>query len=118
MTTREIADRLSSLCGSGKYVDAIRELYSPDVKQSENRGPFVTGRDSIAEACRGWVDSRVVHGTTIVGTHVGADSFVLEMTHDVTPHDTKVRHQWSEAGVYRVAGGKIVEVVFYYRPPA
>jgi SnoaL-like domain len=118
MTTRAIAERLASLCGAGEYVGAIRALYASEVKQSENRGPFVSGRDTVAEACRAWVESRVVHGTTILGTHVGADSFVLEMTHDVTPHETKVRHQWSEAGVYRVANGKIAEVVFYYRPPA
>ena len=61
--------------------------------------------------------SRVTHATEILGTHVGSDSFVVEMRHDVTPHATKVRNQWSEAAVYRVRNGTIVEVRFYYKPP-
>jgi limonene-1,2-epoxide hydrolase len=117
MTSKEIADRLVTLCRTGGYVEAIRELYAPDVRQSENQEPYVSGRDRLAAACQGWVDSRVVHGTTILGTHVAADAFVVEMTHDVTPHATGVRNQWSEAGVYRIKDGKITEVCFYYKPP-
>ena len=40
------------------------------------------------------------------------------MQYDITPHATKERIQWSEAGVYRVANGTIVDVRFYYKPPA
>jgi hypothetical protein len=35
----------------------------------------------------------------------------------VTPHDTKRRHQWREAAIYRVTDRKISEVRFYYKPP-
>lgn len=117
MTTREIADRLAELCAAGRYRDAVTELYAPDVTQSENGQAMAGGRDALVAACKGWEESRVVHGTDILGTHVAADGFVVEMRHDVTPHATKTRHQWSEAAVYRVRQGKIVDVRFYYKPP-
>ncbi len=113
---REIADRLAELCTTGRYRDAITELYAPDVTQSENGQPIPGGRDALVAACKGWEESRVVHATEIPGTHVGPDSFVVEMRHDVTPHSTKTRNQWSEAAVYRVRNGTIVDVRFYYKP--
>lgn len=116
MTTREIADRLAELCAAGRYRDAITELYAPDVTQQENGQPIPGARDALVAACKGWEESRVVHGTEILGVHVAPDAFVIEMRHDVTPHATKHRHQWSEACVYRVRGGKIVDVRFYYKP--
>jgi ketosteroid isomerase-like protein len=118
MTTAEIAARLAELCAAGRYVEAIEELYAPDVRQRENGTEPAAGRDALAAACAGWVASRTVHGTEILGTHVGPDSFVVEMRHDVTPRATGERIQWSEAGVYRVRHGKIADVRFYYQPPA
>ena len=115
-TTREIAERLVTLCRAGKYRDAITELYAPDATQSENGEPIPGGRDALIRACKGWEESRVVHGTAILGVHVAADAFVVEMRHDVTPHATKRRNQWCEAGVYRVRDGAIADVRFYYRP--
>jgi hypothetical protein len=116
MTTREIADRLAELCAAGRYRDAITEMYAPDVTQSENGQTIPGGRDALVAACKGWEESRIVHGTEILGTHVAPDSFIVEMRHDVTPHATKVRNQWSEAAVYRVRHGQIVDVRFYYKP--
>jgi len=118
MTTREIAEQLAELCAAGRYRDAILELYSPDATQQENGQPMPGGRAALVDACKGWEDSRDVHGTDILGAHVAPDAFVIEMRHDVTPHATKKRHQWSEAGIYRVRDGKIVDVRFYYQPPA
>lgn len=118
MTTREIADRLVALCKAGEHVRAIQELYAPNVQQIENGGAPLSGRDAVLKACRGWLDSRVLHATDVLGVHVGTDSFVVELRYDVTPHATKERHQWSEAGVYRVANGAIVDVRFYYQPPS
>jgi ketosteroid isomerase-like protein len=117
VTTREIADRLAELCAGGRYRDAITELYASDVTQLENGEPMAGGRDALVEACKGWEESRVVHGTDILGTHAAPHAFTVEMRHDVTPHATKKRGQWSEAGVYRVRNGKIVDVRFYYKPP-
>ena len=116
MPTREIADRLAELCAAGRYREAITELYAPDVTQSENGQAIPGGRDALVAACKGWEESRVVHGTEILGMHVTPDSFVVEMLHDVTPHATKSRNQWSEAAIYRVRDGKIVDVRFYYKP--
>ncbi len=118
MTTREIADRLVTLCRAGKYRDAITELYTPDVTQAENGQAIPGGRDALVAACKGWEESRIVHGTEVLAVHVAPDSFVVEMRHDVTPQATKQRNQWSEAAVYRVRGGKIVDVRFYYQPAA
>ena len=118
MTTKEVADQLIAFCRAGKFVEAINELYAADVKQSENGTPAPSGRDELAKLCQGWLDSRVLHGTEFLGTHVGPESFVVEMRYDVTPQSTKQREQWSEAGVYRVRDGRITDVRFYYRPPA
>jgi ketosteroid isomerase-like protein len=118
MTTREIADRLMTLCLAGKYVDAITELYASDVQQYENGERAPGDRDALVKACQGWLDSRTLHGSEVLGAHVGADSIVLELKYDVTPHATKERIQWSEAAVYRVRQGKIADVRFYYKPPA
>ena len=117
MGTREIAERLVALCRSGEFVRAIEELYAPDVSQRENGDGPTVGRDALARACRGWLDSRDLHSAEICGTHIGDSSFAVEFSYDLTPHATKTRLQWSEAGVYRVRDGKIVEVRFYYRPP-
>jgi hypothetical protein len=116
MTTREIAGQLAELCAAGRYRDAITELYALDVTQSENGQSIPGGRDALVTACKAWEDSRVVHSTEILGTHVASDSFIVEMRHDVTPHATKMRNQWSEACVYRVRSGRIVDVRFYYKP--
>ena len=117
MTSRQISDRLLELCRSGKFVEAINELYADDVRQSENGADPMVGRAALAKACQAWVDSRVIHGTEFLGAHVAGDVIILEMKYDVTPHPSGVRHQWSEAGVYRTANGKIVDVRFYYKPP-
>jgi len=114
----EIAERLVKRCREGKYVEAITELYAPDVRQFENGFEVPGGRDASVAACRGWVTSRVIHQNAILGKHVTDDSIILEMEYDVTPHATKQRQQWREAAVYRIADGKIVEVRFYYKPPA
>jgi ketosteroid isomerase-like protein len=116
MITSEIADRLVALCRAGKYRDAITELYAPEVTQAENGQTIPGGRDALVAACKGWEESRIVHGTEILAVHVAPESFVVEMRHDVTPHATKQRNQWSEAAIYRVRGGKIVDVRFYYKP--
>lgn len=118
MTTREIADRLVALCRAGKFTEAIHELYAGDVRQYENGDEIPGGREALEQACRGWLESRAHHGTELLGLHVGPESFVVEMRHDVTPHATKERLQWSEACVYRVRGGTIADVRFYYKPPA
>ena len=118
MDTSEIAEFLVTRCREGKYVEAITELYAPAVRQFENGVEVPGGRDALVAACRGWVASRVIHQNAILGTHVTAAAIVLEMEYDVTPNATQQRHQWREAAVYRVAGGKITDVRFYYKPPA
>jgi limonene-1,2-epoxide hydrolase len=118
MNAAELAELLVTRCREGKYVEAITELYAPDVRQIENGFEVPGGRDACVTACQGWVASRVIHQNAILGKHVTDDAVILEMEYDVTPHDTKQRQQWREAAVYHVAGGKITEVRFYYKPPA
>lgn len=116
MTTQQIADRLVSLCRDGKWVDAITELYAPDVRQQENGVALPTDRAGVVEACKGWVGSREIHGTEALSTHVGPSSFVVEWRYDVTPHATGQRYQWAEGAFYGVRDGRISDVRFYYKP--
>ena len=118
MESRQVADRLVALCRAGKFVEAIEELYADDVRQHENGGEPIVGRGQLVKACQGWLDSRIVHSTEFLGTHVAGNTAVLEMKYDVTPHASGKRHQWCEAAIYRVADGKITDVRFYYKPPA
>ncbi len=117
MTAREVADRLVALCRERGFVAAIEELYAVDVRQYENGTALPADRQGLVRACQGWLDSRVLHGMEILGVHVGTDAFVIEFRYDVTPHATKERSSWCEAGVYRVSNGKIADVRFYYKPP-
>ncbi len=116
MTTQAIADRLVAMCRAGQYVEAINDLYAPEVRQSENGVEQTLARDAVAAACRAWLDSRVLHGSEVLGLHVAPDSIVLELRYDQTPHGTHERQQWCEAAVYRIANGAIANIRFYYKP--
>lgn len=117
MTCSEIADQLLTLCRSGQFVRAIDTLYAEDVRQHENGVVLSADRSALAKSCQAWLDSRTVHAADVCGVHVGPDSFVIEFEYDVTPHDTRVRAPWREAAIYRVRGGRIADVRFYYAPP-
>ena len=118
MKTADVAKRMVDLCRAGHYVEAITELYAPDVRQFENGVEVPGGREGLLAACRGWIASRTIHGNTIHGVHVTPDALVLEIEYDVTPHVTnEQRQQWREAAIYRIADGTITDVRFYYKPP-
>ncbi len=117
-TTQEIADRLVALCREQRFVAAIEELYAADARQFENGTALPADRRGLVQACQEWLDSRDLHALEILGVHVGAEAFVVEFRYDVTPHASKQRYSWCEAGVYRVKDGKIADVRFYYKPPA
>ena len=122
MTTREIADRLVSLCREGKFEAAQRELYAAD---SVNIEPYGTpdfpqetrGLDAILEKGRKLtVMIEQVHALSISDPLVAGSSFVFAMHLDVTIKG-RGRMKMDELCLYEVRDDKVVVERFTSRLP-
>jgi hypothetical protein len=122
MTTREIADRLVSLCREGKFEIAQRELYAADAINIEPYGtaafPQETrGLDAILEKGRkltGMIEQ--VHALSLSEPLVAGSSFALAMHLDVTIKGHG-RLKMDELCIYEVKDDKIVAERFTSRLP-
>ena len=120
MTTQEIAERLVALCREGKNLQAVDELYSPDIVSIESMStPAHPAEIQGIQAVRGknewWLSTMEVHSGSVDGPVVARDVFSVAMTYDVTDKNTQRRMSLSEIAVYEVAGDKIVRERFVYR---
>jgi hypothetical protein len=120
MNTKEIADRLVSLCRAGKNMAAMDELYSPDIVSLEamdmpNMGRTVTGLAAVKAKSEWWVSNHEIHAMNVGDPFVSLDGFVVQFDIDVTFKPTGKRHKGSEVGFYRVEGGKVVREEFLAR---
>ena len=116
MTTKEIADRLVSLCRDGKNDEAKKEMYSSDIVSVEANEPMQIVRGLEATLAKGawWVDNHEVHGAKVEGPFVNGNQFAVRYTYDITPKATGKRMTMDEVGVYDVKDGKIVKETFMY----
>jgi len=118
MNTKEIANRLVSLCRELKWETAQRELYASDVVSIE---PSATpafeketrGLDAIIEKGRKF-DAMVetMHSIVVSDPLVAENSFACTMRMDVTMKGMG-RTDMAELCVYSVKDGKIVSEQFY-----
>lgn len=121
MTTQEIANRLVELCRSGKWEQALDELYSPDAVSIEPEGgpwPSKTvGRKAIDAKGERW-NSMVeeVYGFEVTDPIVCGEQFSLGMTMDIKMKGTE-RSKSPEICVYEVRNEKIVKEQFFYPLP-
>jgi hypothetical protein len=120
MTTKEIADRLVSLCRDGKNMQAMEELYSPDIVSMEamdmpNQGRTSTGMAAVKAKSEWWISNHEIHSMGVGDPFISLDAFVVQFDIDVTFKPTGKRHQMSEVGFYRVEGGKVVREEFLYK---
>jgi len=119
MTTQEVADTLVKLCALGKFDEATKTLYSPDIVSMEAGAPPGQSRESKglpAVLAKGewWVTNHEVHGVKVEGPLVAGSHFAVTFKLDVTFKPEKRRFTMEEVAVYKVADGKVVYEEFFY----
>jgi len=119
MTTQEVADTLVKLCSQGKFEEAMKALYSPDIVSMEAGAPPGQSRESkgiAAVQAKGewWVSNHEVHSSKVEGPLVTGSHFSVVFKLDITFKPQSRRFTMEEVAVYKVADGKIVYEEFFY----
>lgn len=119
MTTHEVAASLVKLCSQGKFEDAMKTLYSPEIVSMEAGAPPGQSREAkglAAVIAKGewWNANHEVHSTTVEGPLVAGSHFAVTFKMDVTFKPQSRRFTMEEVAVYKVADGKIVYEEFFY----
>jgi ketosteroid isomerase-like protein len=114
MTTREIGERLVELIRGQQFVQAVEELYAPDVSSRENCEAPISGYDAVLENNRRWVETMKIHRFEVPAYWVDEDTIIIEMDSDFTHVEIGRAYHSEQIGVYRVRDGKIVSSRFYY----
>jgi hypothetical protein len=119
-STAAVAEELVSLCRSGKFIDAINTLYSPDIVSvepigSEQMPREISGIDAVRGKTEWWADNHEVHSNKVDGPFVGEDKFAVYYNLDVTFKPTGKRNPMEEMALYTVNDGKIVHEQFFYK---
>lgn len=118
-STKEIADKLVSLCKEGKFHEAMEELYSANIVSVEAFAPPGQSRETNGiEGVRGkakwWTDNHDVHSVVVEGPLVAGSIFAVTFKLDVTFKPENKRIHMEEIGVYHVSEGKVVREEFFY----
>lgn len=120
--TLEVGQRLVALCRENRHVDAVNELYAPNVVSVEAMEyPGMPRRHEGIEAIRkknqGWLDNHTVHANTVEGPYPHGDRFIVHYKMDVTSKAGPMagrRMQVEEAALYTVRDGKVAQEEFFY----
>ena len=117
MTTKEIADRLVTLCRAGKFEEAQKELFAQDVVSIE---PYATpgfeketrGLSAIVEKGKKFMATiEQTHAMSVSEPLLAGNSFACIMRLDVTMKG-QGRMDMSELCIYQVKDGKVVSEEF------
>jgi ketosteroid isomerase-like protein len=122
MDTKQIGEKLVSLCSNGKNLDAIDSLYSADIVSVEAHGSpempaEMRGIDKIRGKNQWWYDNNEVHSAKVEGPYPHNDRFAVRFHYEVTPKagpQKGKRLKMDEVGIYTVKNGKIVREEFFY----
>ena len=119
MTTKEVADKLVTLCSAGKFEEAMKALYSPDIVSMEAGAPpgesrEAKGIDAVRKKAEWWTANHEVHSAKVEGPLVAGAHFAVTYKLDVTFKPQNRRFTMEEVAVYKVADGKIVYEEFFY----
>ncbi|WP_343486929.1 nuclear transport factor 2 family protein [Allomuricauda sp. d1] len=118
MTTKEVADKLVTLCREGNYQEAYG-LYADDAVSVEMPGvpnEKTEGIENILKGFEQWASSIVEsHGGSVGEPVITGNHFVVPMTSDVTFKEIG-RCKMEELCVYEVENGKIKRATFFYDP--
>jgi ketosteroid isomerase-like protein len=116
----KIGERLVELCREGKNMDAINELYDPNVVSVEAAAPpqgqrEVRGIDAVRGKNQWWGENHEVHGASTRGPFPhGDDRFCVLFEFDVTNKPSGQRMKMEEVALYTVTNGKISKEEFFY----
>ena len=119
MNTQHVADRLVSLCREGKNIDALQELYSPNVVSTEM--PWVPNLEVVTKGIKDVTKKNVdwfanveaFHERSVSDPILAGNHFATKMVFDATFKD-RGRNKFEEVCVYEVNEGKIVNEQFFY----
>lgn len=119
MTTQEVANKLVSLCSAGKFDDAVKELYAPEIVSVEAMAPpgqsrETKGLDAVNGKNEWWIANHEVHSSKVEGPLVAGDHFAVTFKMDITFKPESKRIQMEEIALYTVSNGKIVREEFFY----
>ena len=118
MTTIEVANRLVELVKAHKEVQAMDELYHPEIVSIEPAGETreTTGIEMCKNKANWFNDAFENHGVEVLGPYPNDDKFAVHLNYDITARDTGKRFNMIEVALYQVKDGKIVWEKFYYDP--
>jgi ketosteroid isomerase-like protein len=119
MTTTEVAGALAELCAEGKFEEAAKTFYSPEIVSVEPGAPpgqsrEAKGLSAVMAKSEWWNANHEVHSATVEGPLVAGSHFAVVFKLDVTFKPHSKRFQMEEVAVYKVADGKIVHEEFFY----
>lgn len=116
MNTREVADRLVSLCREGKNEVAPNELHADHIVSLEAQRPMlkVKGIEGVRGSNSWWFENHDVHSASVEVPYVNGDQFAVRFHFDITPKMTGDRTKMDEVGVYEVKNGKVVKETVMY----
>lgn len=119
MSTQEIANTLVKLCSEGKFHEATKTLYSPDIVSMEASAPpggsrESKGLDAVMAKGEWWTNNHEVHSAKVEGPLIAGSHFTVTFKLDVTFKPQSKRFVMEEVAVYKVTGGKIVYEEFFY----
>ncbi len=119
LTTQEVADGLVNLCSQGKFEEAVKAFYSPEIVSVEAGAPPGQSRESkgiAAVVAKGewWVANHDVHSVKVEGPLVAGSHFAVVFKMDVTFKPQNRRFQMEEVAVYKVVDGQVVYEEFFY----
>jgi ketosteroid isomerase-like protein len=120
--TLSVGKKLVELCREGKHMEAIDELYSPNIVSVEaGAPPGGSARTEGIAAIKGkgewWAANHEVHKGEVVGPFPHEDRFIVRFTYDVTAKAGPMagnRFTMDEAALYTVKDGKITHEEFFY----
>ncbi len=119
MTTQEVADTLVKLCSQGKFEEATKSLYSPEIVSVEAGAPpgqsrEAKGLEAVLAKGEWWTSNHDVHSVNVEGPLVAGAHFAVTFKMDVTFKPQSKRFTMEEVAVYKVADGKVVYEQFFY----
>lgn len=123
-TTMDVGKKLVELCRAGKFMQAVDELYGPEIVSIE---PFASPTEAVPQRMEGikavrgkgewWEKNHEVHSAKVEGPWPHGDRFIVRFVLDVTGKSGPMagkRMTLDETGLYSVKDGKVVQEEFFY----
>jgi hypothetical protein len=119
MTTKEIAEGLVKLCSEGKFAEAVKAFYSPEIVSVEASAPpgqsrETKGLDGVIAKGEWWAANHEVHSLKVEGPLVAGSHFAATFKLDITFKPQGKRFEMEEVAIYKVVDGQVVYEEFFY----